>query len=377
MEMLFKCNILAFVGGGPDPLYPRNKVMMWDDFKLRVFPFFFPFFFFFLFSSLFFSSRRHLHPKRAKCFAELEFRSEVLNVRLRRDKIAVVVLKMVYVYNFADLSLLSKHDTNTNPTGLCALSADHNNTVLACPGVKPGHVRIDLFDINKSHVIAAHTGELTQLVLNAEGTLLATASEKGTLIRVWDTTTGVKVREFRRGTVSATIYSVAFSRNSKYLVVGSDKGTVHVYALYDTAGKIGGASATNSKMADDAEIDAGDTTAAATSAPPPPPPAVAPAPAPTSEDLSDARIDDTASSSVQNKQSKLSFMKDILPGYFSSEWSFASFTVDVADPTKKFFCSFGSDETTILVLCEDGTYFKYLLKPEQARIVQIGHASFR
>lgn len=118
-------------------------------------------------------------------------------MRLRRDKIVVVLHKMVYVYNFADLALLNKHDTFVNPLGLCALCADHNNTVLACPAIKPGHVRVDLFDINKSHVIAAHTGELTQLVLNLEGTLLATASDKGTLVRVWDTVTGAKVRRSR------------------------------------------------------------------------------------------------------------------------------------------------------------------------------------
>jgi hypothetical protein len=70
-------------------------------------------------------------------------------------------------------------------------------------------------------------------------------------------------------------------------------------------------------------------------------------------------------------------MKDVLPGYFSSEWSFASFTVEIPDPTKKFYTAFGVDESTILVVCEDGTYFKYLLRPEQGRIVQVGDASFR
>lgn len=253
----------------------------------------------------------------------------------------VVLQKMVYIYNFADLSLISKHDTHSNQLGLCALSADHNNTVLACPSSKPGHVRIDLFDINKSHIIAAHTGELTQLVLNLEGTLLATASDKGTLIRIFDTVTGAKIREFRRGTSSATIYSIAFSRNSNYIIVGSDKGTVHVYALCEKP------SAANDSTGSLPEEE--NANVAATSA------------------------DDD---SVKNKHSRLSFMKDVLPGYFSSEWSFASFAVELTDPSKRFYAAFGADETTILVICEDGTYSKYMLRADQARIIQIGDAVF-
>ncbi len=315
------------------------------------------FFFFFVFQ------------KRAKCFAELEFRSEVLNVRLRRDKIVVVLQKMVYVYNFADLALLNKHDTFVNPLGLCALCADHNNTVLACPAIKPGHVRVDLFDINKSHVIAAHTGELTQLVLNLEGTLLATASDKGTLVRIWDTVTGAKVREFRRGTTAANIYSIAFSRNSNYIIVGSDKGTVHVYALYDpskgpsnptsvaaaasSSGSSGGLPAASAQADEQHAGGAGGATQATTP----------------------GMDDDDQGDGVKNKHSRLSFMKDVLPGYFSSEWSFASFTVEI--PSKKFYTAFGVDETTILVICADGTYYKYLLRPDQARIVQVGDASFK
>lgn len=48
-------------------------------------------------------------------------------------------------------------------------------------------------------MIAAHDSPLAALVFSPSGELIATASEKGTVIRVFNVTDGVKLFEFRRG----------------------------------------------------------------------------------------------------------------------------------------------------------------------------------
>ena len=204
VEMLFRCNILALVGGGRAPRYSPNKVMLWDDHQSR-------------------------------CIGELSFRVEVRAVKLRRDKIVVVLEHKIYVYNFSDLKIVHQTDTVANPKGLCALSPTQGHTVMACPGLNKGQVRVELYDVGATKFISAHDGDLAMLALSLDGARLATASEKGTLVRVYDTASATLLREFRRGADRATIYSIAFSATNEFLACSSDKGTVHVWEVSDDA----------------------------------------------------------------------------------------------------------------------------------------------
>lgn len=288
VEMLFRCNILALVGGGKNPRYPPNKVMIWDDYQ-------------------------------NKCIAELEFRSEVKAVKLRRDRIVVVLENKVYVYNFADLQLLDQLDTLHNPRGLCALCPS-SNCVLACPGTKIGQVHVELYDLKQTQSIQAHNNALSQIALNLEGTLIATSSEKGTLIRVFSTANGQQLREFRRGADRAEIYSISFNSVSTFLCVSSDKSTIHIYSLDGQATP----NAAQEKVA-------------------------------------------------ANRQSSLAFMRDILPSYFSSEWSFAHFRV----PDGRAMCAFGAEKNAVVVVSSDGSFFKYIFDPVKGgEAQQEGYAVF-
>lgn len=130
---------------------------------------------------------------------ELAFRSAVRAVRLVPNYIVVVTEFKVYVYE-SGLRKIYEFETLSNIQGVVATAApnsmDPNANVLACLShQRTGEVRIKRFNRRGSYYIQAHDEPLAFLALNSSGTLLATASTRGTIINIFRTSDGTKLQE--------------------------------------------------------------------------------------------------------------------------------------------------------------------------------------
>jgi WD40 repeat protein len=281
IEMLNRSNIVALIGGGISPRYSSNKLVLWDDHK-------------------------------QKEISEMRFMSSVKNVKMKRDRIFAVTEDKIYVFNFNTLELLDTLETKNNTKGIVSISLIGNNIIAYPDKNEIGSVRVKDYDKQSEIVIKAHKGPINFLQLNRDGTILATASDKGTLIRLFDTSTGDAIQELRRGTENAEIYSIAFDNTNRFLAVSSDRKTVHIFII---------------NKEDKVELSENEG--------------------------------GNAASNKKNMFGNFANFFGIGKKYFNSEWSFAQFKVN----STKSICTFGPDNS-IIVISNDGKYYHASFDPK-------------
>ncbi|XP_072167604.1 WD repeat domain phosphoinositide-interacting protein 2-like [Diadema setosum] len=175
------------------------------------------------------------HFKKGTEICNYSYSNTILAVKLNRKRLIVALEESLYVHNIRDMKVLHTiRDTPPNPNGLCALSINNDNCYLAYPGSSQiGEVQIfDTVNLQAVTMISAHNSPLAALAFDTLGTKLATASEKGTVIRVFSIPEGKKLFEFRRGVKRCvSINSLAFSADAIFLCASSNTETVHIFKL--------------------------------------------------------------------------------------------------------------------------------------------------
>jgi len=263
VKMLYESNIVLFVGRTDKGLYPNNKLIIWDDSKKAV-------------------------------LGEISYSNPIHNICVTKDHIVVLLEKKIYIYVFETLFLKKSIDINpyTNPNNIVCIGLE-NSDYLVYPGNLVGSINITKLSTDYLETIQAHTSNIENLYLSNNGKYVVTASEKGTIIRIFNVDTKEKINELRRGADPAKIIDLRMNENNSILLVSSNKGTIH---LYNTG------------------IDPNFTTEN-----------------PTFENYG------------------VSYVKWALPDYFHSKWSFTQFQIQdvtsysVFDNTQQLIYSFGND----------------------------------
>lgn len=125
-------------------------------------------------------------------------------------------------------------NTPPNPRGIIALSPNSERSLVAYPASQTnGEVQIvDPVEMKNIILITAHDNPIAALTINVDGTLLGSASEKGTVIRVHNIQDAECLYEFRRGYARCVdVYCLSFSSDSRFLATSSSTETVHVFKL--------------------------------------------------------------------------------------------------------------------------------------------------
>jgi hypothetical protein len=199
-ELLFSTPLVTLVGSGDTPSFsPR---------KLRLF----------------------LTSTNAQLL-DLTFRTAICGVKINQKRLAVVLETSIHLYDVYSAKSLHSLATVPNPEGICALSPT-DASFLAYQKEEPGKLYLfDTINLVNVAVIQAHSGSIACVTFSPDGTLLATASAKGTVIRVFRLSDRQRLFELRRGSTQTQIYDIVFSADNRFLACSSRTGTVHLWKL--------------------------------------------------------------------------------------------------------------------------------------------------
>lgn len=208
VEMLFRTSLVALVG---DTL--NRQLTMWNT-------------------------------KARAGICSLQFPSEISSVKMNHRRAVVLLRQKVHIFDLKTMKALHVIDRSDQAPGmdpgLCSLCCDPERGLLAAVLVagsqgasvdaRAGLVGVvDTYTLQPLGAVLAHRTPVRAMRLNSTGQLLATASARGTVVRLWAVPSFTMLCSFRRGANECCIHGLAFAADSKHLMAAAANGTVHIF----------------------------------------------------------------------------------------------------------------------------------------------------
>jgi len=214
-ELYLNTNIVALVGGGSKPMYPKNHVILWDD-----------------------SQELIVH--------DIGFETDVLNVIFAEDRLIVVLLNSVYEYKFPFSKKKDNkpaiHLTADNPHGACAFYSVNKREIMAtiCEKTQSSIcVKLPNNSLHEKQTICplnpTQPMPIAFLRVSPDGKKLASVLADGMDIYIWDLE-NLKVKlmkaeyTFRRSGTPGLVTNLSFDSKNNFCTSCSSK-TIHFFKL--------------------------------------------------------------------------------------------------------------------------------------------------
>ncbi|KAF8276475.1 hypothetical protein TcBrA4_0129050 [Trypanosoma cruzi] len=206
--------------------------------------------------------------------AELHFETEVVGIQMNTRRLVVALVECIHVFDLLTLEHLAELRTASppNPNGLLVLSELTTNvhgeavSYLAFPQSDQGYGDVWVAQITEKpmdregewtdvvnasggkrcgfvervSIVKAHHRAVVCMAMTRDGTRIATASERGTTVKVFEPSSARLLCHFRRGVKAARMLSLSFdtscASSGLRLAALSNRGTLHVFRCSSTGG---------------------------------------------------------------------------------------------------------------------------------------------
>ena len=210
IEMLDKTCILALVGGGNNPYGEPKQVNIYDD-------------------------------REGKVISEMKFKSDILNLRLKRDKLLVVSENYIYIINLANLKSidsinLGEDNKKKVPFAFCLEQEINKLAYNVINNLENKIVINSYFSENKKTSIELKTNYkqnnfIKFMEFNKNARLIGISPKNYKYLELYNAENGLIVCKCKLDVESLNVKHISFSQEDDFFCCFSDSGEVNIFNI--------------------------------------------------------------------------------------------------------------------------------------------------
>ena len=171
------------------------------------------------------SSPRRLsvyNTRRNSIILNKEFESKINDLKLNSQRVVLLQGNEIHVFDLNNFILLFKIPAKTE-----TISFSSKNLIAF-----PTNCQVNIYNESPISIFTAHNSNITHIVFSCNNEMIATCSEKGTVVKIFSIN-GALIHEYKRGSIPCKINYLRFSNDDSSILCASDSKSTHLFSLKD------------------------------------------------------------------------------------------------------------------------------------------------